>query len=135
MTTFAHSLPKASEDGIDANTQVTVLDNPTHGGASHHYLITKAKSGSTPAPVRATLNGDFALIHFQDGPIRACGVNGCTNEDLLAIVIHRLTSFQAGPFKSMYNEAALDRVKVALALLQSRTADRVRRGVEGLDKP
>lgn len=52
-------------------------------------------------------------------------------EALLAIVIDRLRSFQAGPFPSPFNATALVRCQDALRLLQQRTRDRIARGVEG----
>ena len=74
-------------------------------------------------------------IFFQNGPIRENGVNGVTNEALLAIVIDRLRSFQLGPFPSPSNAAALLNCEHALSQLQQRTKDRIKRGVEGESKP
>jgi len=70
-------------------------------------------------------------VTFQNGPIREAGVNGVTQEALLAIVIDRLESFQAGPFPSDQNAVALDHVKAALWHLKERTRMRLARGVEG----
>ena len=52
-------------------------------------------------------------------------------EALLAIVIDRLRSFQAGPFKCVENELALEKCEDALWQLQERTRARIARGVEG----
>ena len=48
-------------------------------------------------------------IHFQEGPIKECGVNGVMNEDLIAMVITRLEHFQKTQFacrekRSSYNQ-------------------------------
>ncbi len=74
------------------------------------------------------------LDQFQEGPIREVGVNGYTNEAFLAIVEHRLESFQSGPFPSSYNQAALSGVQFSQTCLKSRTRDRQNRGVEGKNK-
>jgi hypothetical protein len=54
-------------------------------------------------------------------------------EDLLAIVIHRLQGFQTGPFKCRENALALTKLEEALHWLNHRTARRVSRGVEGMN--
>lgn len=107
---------------------VEIMDPPGHGGASHHYSIyapdwTRDPDGSNPHNIWD--------IHFQNGPIAEHGVNGMTQEILLAIVIDRLRSFQAGQFSSRENALALTKCEEALHWLQQRTLDRMRRGVEG----
>ena len=57
--------------------------------------------------------------------------NGITQEALLAIVIDRLRSFQAGPFPTDENEDALIHCQEALNFLKLRTKKRLARGVEG----
>lgn len=101
---------------------VVVKDAPSHGGASHVYEVHHASTAGI-APLLA--------INFQNGPIGEHGVNGVTQEILLAIVIDRLRSFQAGPFSSRENALALTKIEEALHWLQQRTLDRMRRGVEG----
>lgn len=110
-------------EGDSANHQLTisVTDEPGAGGANHAYLIGHDSDRS---------NWHDA-IRFQNGPIKECGVNGVTQEALLAIVIDRLKSFQSGPFACESNAMALDACKVALDHLQHRTRERIRRGVEG----
>ena len=73
-------------------------------------------------------------IMFQNGPIKEFGVNGLTQEALLAIIIDRLRCFQSGPFACHDNEIALDYCKEALFTLQKRTRERIARGVEGTNK-
>jgi hypothetical protein len=58
-------------------------------------------------------------IQFQNGPIAEAGVNGITQEVLLAIVADRLRSFQAGPYACQENADALSHVSAAQAVLQS----------------
>lgn len=101
---------------------VWVVDNPGHGGANHEYEIRHANTAGVPP---------LAVISFQNGPIAEHGVNGVTQEILLAVVIDRLRSFQSGQFSSRENAIALTKCEEALHWLQQRTLDRMRRGVEG----
>jgi hypothetical protein len=106
-------------------TKVVVLDEPGQGGACHRYFISRADSPAS-APV-----GEFGHVEFQNGPIKEFGVNGCHQEDLLAIVIDRLRCFQAGTYACRENALALTKIEEAMHWLNSRTAARVSRGVEG----
>lgn len=103
-----------------ANDKITihVIDEPGAGGANHEYEV----SGFTGIPL---------VISFQNGPINEVGVNGITQEVLLAIVADRLRSFQNGPYACRENALALTKVEEAQQWLQSRTLARMRRGVEG----
>jgi hypothetical protein len=105
----------------DSNISVGVIDGPGAGGASHHYEVM----------VMDDHGCDVTQIRFQNGPIAEQGVNGLTQEVLLAIVEDRLKCFQAGEFSCRENAVALTKVQEALMWLNKRTADRVARGVEG----
>lgn len=76
-------------------------------------------------------NGKTIDVRFQHGPIKEVGVNGLTNEVLLAIVIDRLRGFQSGPFSCRENAIALTKVEESLLWMHKRTLGRVERGVEG----
>lgn len=104
-----------------ANDQLklTVLDEPGAGGANHQYLV------QLPA------GGPDYYITFQNGPIAENGVNGLTQEVLLAIVIDRLQAFQKGPYACRENALALTKLEEAKHWLFSRTLERMARGVEG----
>jgi hypothetical protein len=104
-------------------TRVGVLDEAGQGGACHKYTIEDARMPNDPVVLGSVL--------FQNGPIQEHGVNGVQNEDLLAIVIHRLQCFQGGKFACRENAIALTKCQEALMWLEKRTADRVSRGVEG----
>jgi hypothetical protein len=123
-------------EGDSANHQLTieVADEPGQGGANHLYLIkgfnTKS-NGSDPFTALYGTAADHSTVLFQNGPIKEFGVNGVTQEALLAIVIDRLNSFQAGPFASGDNQVALNHCLAALGALQERTRKRIARGVEG----
>ena len=96
---------------------IEVTDEPGAGGANHRYEV----SGF----------GGTMVVEFQNGTIAESGVNGVTQEVLLAIVADRLRSFQAGPFSCRENALALTKVEEAQHWLQQRTLQRMRRGVEG----
>ena len=110
----------------DDHIEVHVLDEKGAGGAHHRYSITRKE-------VDAEKGGklELGLIDFQNGGIAENGVNGLTNEALLAIVSHRLECFQSGPFPCDENLFALADAKSALLWLTKRTQKRKARGVEG----
>lgn len=118
MRTVEYHKINPTNDRLD----IVVADEPGHGGASHVYEVQHAATAGVPP---------MLTISFQNGPIGEHGVNGVTQEILLAIVIDRLRSFQAGPFSSRENALALTKCEEALHWLQQRTLDRMRRGVEG----
>ena len=69
-----------------ANDQliIRVEDGPGDGGASHKYTIA---------------GPSFSIgLDFQNGPIAEAGVNGITQEALIAILVDRLEGFQSGQF-------------------------------------
>ena len=115
---------------------IHVLDEPGAGGANHAYAIfapqdresndQDVKNGEAMAVI-----ANRAIIRFQNGPIKENGVNGVTQEALLAIVADRLRSFQAGPFSCRENAVALTHIETAQLWLHKRTLDRMQRGVEG----
>lgn len=109
-----------------ANDLLTVqaLDGPGPGNASHNYRIVLPTYHDTE-PERAT------YVAFQNGPIAEVGVNGVTQEALLAILIDRLEGFQSGPYACAENAAALNHLRSALDVLHSRTKARMARHVEG----
>ena len=119
MSDVRHVLDHIVENDAAPQLGVLVLDKPGAGGANHQYRIVFGL-GQTPL--------DLA---FQNGPIKEAGVNGITQEVLLAIVIDRLRSFQQGPFSCRENAIALTHCKDALWWLQRRTRERIKRGVEG----
>lgn len=76
----------------------------------------------------------LAEVHFQEGPIKECGVNGVCNEDLVAMVICRLEHFQKGKFACRENALAITKLEEALLWLRKRTMGREQRGIEGTNK-
>lgn len=113
---------------------ITVADAAGAGGANHLYMIEgfdTASNASDPFVARHGSPSKHTTILFQNGPIPEKGVNGVTQEVLLAIVADRLNAFQNGPFACRENEVALEKVQEAMEALQSRTKARMARGVEG----
>lgn len=105
---------------------IEVTDEPGAGGANHEYLVT--------LPPDQNGNGRAFSISFQNGPINENGINGLTQEVLLAIVADRLRSFQAGSYSCRENALALTKIEEAQHWLHSRTLARMQRGVEGTHK-
>ncbi len=108
------------ENDLAKQLTITVKDDAGQGGANHEYEITNADL--------------LQLVKFQNGPIKEFGVNGVTQEVLLAIVIDRLRSFQVGQFACRDNAIALTHCEEALMWLQRRTRERIKRGVEGTNQ-
>ena len=107
---------------VNDRITIEVTDEPGAGGANHKYEVVGDQDG---VPVFAT------MVSFQNGTIPENGVNGVTQEVLLAIVADRLRSFQNGPFRCKENACALTHIEEAMHWLQQRTIARMRRGVEG----
>jgi hypothetical protein len=80
-----------------------------NGNASHYYEL---RYPDAVSPECTAAVG----IKFQHGPIKEAGVNGITNEALLAVLIDRV---------------ALVHLKKALEAFTERTLNRIERGVEG----
>lgn len=112
-------------NGLNEALQIQVLDAPGSGNASHEYAIINCHAGVD------------CRIDFQNGPIGKSdannieGVNGISQEALLAIVEDRLIGFQSGPFACRENAVALTKIQEAMMWLHKRTNDRMKRGVEG----
>lgn len=115
---------------LNERLKVEAVDEPGPGGASHQYRISDES-------IRVV------DIFFQNGPIirnpsdddlapgDAVGINGISNESLLAIVEDRLKGFNAGPYSCRENAIALTHVQDAMHWLHHRTRERMARGVEG----
>lgn len=103
---------------------VFAVDQAGAGGANHEYKICKKDSDET-----------LAVIKFQNGPRKQVdSTSGVIDTDLLEIVRDRLKAFQDGAFANKYNESALAHVEKALASLNDRVEDRIKRNVLGKDE-
>ena len=113
--------------GLNEDLFVYACDEPGSGGACHVYQISYANNLGTDAGCATPM----CRVEFQNGPVKESGINGVTNEALVAIVIDRLRGFQSGPYSCRENALALTKMEEALMWLQKRTRDRLARGVEG----
>lgn len=117
-------------NGLNESIAITVLDEPGQGNACHQYAIDLP----TPPETCPGRTGLRTLISFQNGPILEAGINGISNESLLAVVEDRLLGFQSGQFACRENAVALTKLQEAMMWLQKRTRDRMARGVEGTNQ-
>lgn len=113
-------------NGLNEHLKIEVLDEPGPGGANHLYRIESNEPRDAELPPRV-----HCRFKFQNGPILEAGVNGISNESLLAIVEDRLKCFQAGDYACRENAIALTKIQEAMHWLHHRTRERVARGVEG----
>ena len=112
------------KDGGNLNNGIGIFatDNPGPGGARHHYsFVFHSEKGYLM----------YQNIAFQKGVVTENGINGISQEALLAVLIHRLECFIAGPYPSIETQNALNHCKMALDALKARTQDRLNRGVLG----
>ena len=114
-------------DSVNHQLKIIVSDEPGAGGANHAYAI------CWPGSVAGSPD-EACYVNFQNGPIKEFGVNGVTQEALIAIVIDRLQCFQNGPFACKDNGDALSYCKAAIVCLQNRTRERIARSVEGTNQ-
>ena len=112
-------------NGLNEALRIVLLDESGAGGANHLYEIGWGYGPESMGDTNPT------VISFQNGPIAEAGVNGISQEALLAIVEDRLRSFQAGPYACRENALALTHIQEAMHWLHHRTRERMQRGVEG----
>lgn len=139
-------------NGLNDALKITAIDERAESGSHHEYEIQWPDATIDP-PGGAHGGGNTATIRFQKGALLETGVNGISNEALLAILIDRLRGFQGmdpvhaplparltpdalkptdpAPFRCRENACALTHLEEAMFWLQKRTRDRLARGVEG----
>ena len=96
---------------------------------SHKFRITN------PDAPQAVPAAPYASIKFQTGPIQEVGINGCSIEDVIDVLVARLEGFQKGPFKCRENALAITKMEEAKLWLLYRTQKRQGQGVEGKNLP
>lgn len=102
-----------------------------HNGVAVNAISTLAGSTDVAGHLYQVLAGEGSVtISFQRGGVADNGVNGVTNEALLAVLIHR-TKHLDGKFPCDENKRAIQHLEEALCNLEVRTARRMVRGVEG----
>lgn len=113
-------------DGLGLNDRITInadARDPENGGASHHYdILVDARDGDHPF-----LLGE---LHFQHGP-REGGINGITDQAVLAVLLDRYRGFQEGPLACRENALVITKLEEAMHWMQHRARERAQRGVLG----
>ena len=130
-----HQITSHEVNPANRTLLIEVVDGHGSGGAHHEYDI-RHRTGTL-----------LAALKFQNGPVveqaakaanrrdvSVDGVNGITQEALIAIVIDRLEHFQAGPYACHQNKTALEALEEAQMALHHRTEAREARGVEGTNE-
>jgi hypothetical protein len=118
-------------NGLNDALRIVAEDDPGMGGANHIYSITHYGTPQGYEGLGIATGSPVGSITFQKGPIQEFGVNGLSNESLLAIVIDRLQCFQNGEYKCRENAIALTHLEDAMHWLHHRTRERMSRCVEG----
>jgi hypothetical protein len=113
-------------NGLNEALKIEATDEPGAGGANHIYTIT-TNPGAGPTAHAPQIHH----VRFQNGPISEAGVNGISNEALLAVVEDRLKGFQSSQYSCRENALALTHLQESMHWLHHRTRERVARGVEG----
>lgn len=109
---------------------MTITDHHINECNKH---ITVVRHGQGETYVIGPPAGKLCRLHFQNGPVGAngTGINGITNEALIAVVVDRLRFFQSGAYACEENQDAIDALFVALKSMAKRGKRREAKGIEG----
>lgn len=101
----------------------------------HAYLVSGVSTLDHPLVAelddQANLQVRGTFILFQCGPIPVVGRNGFTIEELLAICVDRLSTYQESRYACNDNLNAILHMTQAMQALDGRTKGRVAKGIEG----
>lgn len=115
-------------EGELTGLSIAVVGDPDKYNGHHRYDVKGFDTRHHPGPLGSDgYSSGFSCLPviFQKGPITEHGPNGVTMEALLAIAMHRLEGYQAGPCACQENARALFHLNEALEALQSRTRKRL----------
>ena len=102
-------------EGYDYNINIKAVPVERYGLPSYTYQLTKDYADKSWYQYIKELS-------FQVGDPKVYGVNGVTNEALLAIMIHRLQGFQNNSSTNCSeNQEAINHMELAMEALNSRT--------------
>lgn len=118
---------------VEQETHILITSHHVPGSSADSSVVTA--HGLHDFVVSDSESLFYLNLKFQNGPPADVGRNGVTNEELLAMIIHRLKGFNTGEFSCRENSVAITKLEEALMWLQKRTLDRMKRGVEGTLKP
>ena len=108
---------------LNDSIAIILVDEPDPADQAHHQYVIEVDLGDRLWKLP---------IYFQHGAVNdGAPRNGLSEESLLAIVLHRMTCFQRGPYACRENAQARNRVQEALMWLKERTARRLAEGTEG----
>lgn len=116
-----HIIHTEANGALAVNAVATMADGTDVDG--HCYRVVMRD----PDP---ELTESSTWVRFQQGGVAERGVNGLTNEALLAILIHR-TEVLNKRFPCEENDLAIRAMEEALGNFNVRTKRRLARGVEG----
>jgi hypothetical protein len=121
----SHKISKLNRENI----VVEATDEPDIDGAHHEYSIEVFFTLDTGNNVDHSIGK--TVLKFQKGGLAEAGVNGITDQALLAIVLDRMQGFQSGPYSCRDNAIAITKLEECLMWMAKRYVDRAARGVEG----
>ena len=99
----------------------------THAAENGHWDSAKIVDSENP-------ENTLLSIYFQNGPVKAHGVNGVQLPQVLKICLARYKMLNKS-FPCRENSLAITNLQQAIMWDEERTAQRCRQGVEGYDKP
>jgi hypothetical protein len=125
--------------GMTELCRVVAVDDPHPVNKAHHEYrfvrkLTDAEWRQHGGDPEAQYFGEIGVgrIQFQRGPRYAAdSTPGTLDGAVLAVLIDRFASFQAGPFACPENELVLGHLREAQRLLIARAQERAARGVLG----
>lgn len=105
-----------------------------HNGVAVNAISTDGNGVNVEGHCYQIITGnDVQYVNFQLGPVKEAGVNGATNEALIAVLVHRL-QFLNKQFPCRENSLAITKLEEAGHWLEARTRDRLARQVEGTNQ-
>lgn len=103
-------------------------------GSLYVNAISEMNGANVDGHVYTLVSGrNSEQLRFQLGPVKEVGVNGLQNEQLIAVLVHRLGVLNKA-FPCRENSLAITKLEEAQLWLEKRTADRKARGVEGTNQ-
>lgn len=121
-----------ADDTLEKETKGAVVTTEFYKeeNAGHELVVAHDTCEDVPPGHSYAVASDdyFCTIEFQNGPVATEGINGLTNEVLLAILIHRTETLDA-QYPCDENKEAIEHMKKALEAFNKRTANRKARGV------
>ena len=109
--------------------EVYRAEEPDENGLFHTYIIAKA---DVEGEDYFSDNPILAILRFQKGPrSEKKSLPGVLEVDLIEIVRDRLKTHQKGKYACQENAVAIGYLEAALAAMNDRIEDRIKRGVLG----